>query len=324
MTIAGARLFRIVLQFRKLAAAANHSNHTGSSSSVCSHPSSLLLMNETPAVALSQVFPSVAQEEQSFPTLPEERDALESRGWHLLIEILHDLRSGAVQLPGAGQLNTGPFKHIGSRLLKVAGYYGTYIGILVCGIVTAGLATDSTALSTIPSCGVYMPSKNTTGPSTALQMSIPYETSAQIYSAKYAHDCYHTYNGADGCNFFIKRSINYTTTHNASCPFTDYMCHGGASSAVAFTTGPVNARSIGINAPKTYEFKRDTTCSPLNMNESFIQLSKSSSEYTFSYHYGSGDSFGDHSWETKTYGSDIGRSPSYLVGYVRPMILSSL
>lgn len=303
------------MRIRALAAAANHTHHSAG------NPACPACVNQIPLASGSTppnpIPASVAHGGRVFHSLTEAREetALESRGWHTLLELLQDLRPGAVQLTGAGQLNTGRSKRVGSRLLKSSIYLGIYVGILVCGIVTAKLATDSTALSSSPDCGVYIPLSTTDLDDTSL-ISKPYESDAQLDSANWAQNCYHADDGTDGCNFFLQRSINYTVKHNASCPFPDYMCYGGASSAVAFSTGAVNAREIGINAPKAWEFERNTTCSPLNMNDTFIRLSENGSEYTFSYYYGTDLVVGDHSWETKLYGTNLGQSPSYLVGYI--------
>ena len=327
VTVTGARLFRIVLRIRALADAANHPNHT-TSNPVCptcglQTPSAV---GDTPT-ATDQVPDSVAHGGRAFHSLSEAREdaTLESIGWHTLLdsilELIQHFRSGSIQLSGADQLNTWLPRRVGSRLLKASLYLGTYVSNLICGILTANLATDSTALSASPDCGYYLPS-SATGLENASLISQPYEFKAQLDSADWARNCYHADHGTDGCNFFLQRSISYTVEHNAACPFPDYMCHGGASSALAFSTGAVDAREIGINAPKTWEFERNTTCSPLNMNETFIQLSRNGSELTFKYCYGAGDGFGDHTWETKSYDTDLGQSPSYIIGYAFTMTAS--
>ena len=324
MTITGARLFRIVLRIRALADAANHPNYPGGNPA---GPTGGLQIptaaNSIPSAAPNQVPAAVAHGGRVFHSLTEAREetALESRGWHALLEVVQDLRRGAVRLPGAGQLNTGRSNHVGPRLLKVSAYLGTFVGILICGILTAQLASDSSALSASPDCGIYLPS-NTSDLEDTYQINKPYESDAQLDSANWAHNCFHTEDGADGCNFFAQQSISYTVEHNASCPFPDYMCYGGSSSALAFSTGAVNAREIGVNAPRTWEFERNTTCSPLNMNETFIRLSRNGSEYTFSYYYGTTDVFEDHSWETKSDGTNLGQWASYLVGYIFTMTVS--
>jgi hypothetical protein len=85
------------------------------------------------------------------------------------------------------------------------------------------------------------------------------------------------------------------------CPFQD-MCYGGSETAFTLFTQPVNSRVIGINAPKTYEFRRSATCSPLNMNDTFIHKTSKDGELTFRYNYGVSPVFGNATWETTIYG----------------------
>lgn len=86
--------------------------------------------------------------------------------------------------------------------------------------------------------------------------------------------------------------------------------------SIKFYTPPVSARVLRVNGPKMYEFQRNTTCSPLNMNETFIQLHRDKDEYHFSYYYGPVMRTGNGTWQTNAYGAKLGQSPSYLVGYV--------
>ena len=50
------------------------------------------------------------------------------------------------------------------------------------------------------------------------------------------------------------------------------MCYGNGTVPIEFATGPASGSAIGINAPEVLEFNRITTCSPLNINDSYIEL----------------------------------------------------
>ena len=263
----------------------------------------------------------------AFPEEARDEKSLEGKGWHAFLEFLRKLRPGAIQLgtdPSANEvrlpLDKDRWKKLSLLFVGAVSYFGFYVGVLLCGIFTARLATDSIAPSASPTCGVFVPPMD--DPAITYNVSSPYEFKTQVDSAVWAQRCYHAEHGADGCNLFLQQSIRYDTKHNASCPFAEYMCYGGRSSSISFSTGAVSVRALGINMPKTYEFERNTTCSPLNMNGTYIKLHKNGSEYRFTYHYGpSVDIGGDWSWLTRTYGTDVGKSSSYHVGYVHTIFI---
>lgn len=186
-----------------------------------------------------------------------------------------------------------------------------YLAILVCGVVTAYLATDNTALSAHPNCGTYYP--NAINYDELLFITNPYESAIQDDSANWARTCYGAEPGADGCNDFVNQEIPFTV-QNSSCPFPDAsMCYENGTSSVQFTTGAVSGSIIGVNAPQVFEFNRTSTCSPLNMNRTFIKLfDKTGSKSTFRYYYGNSGTWEDASWESVRHG-DIGEAPTYLI-----------
>jgi hypothetical protein len=207
---------------------------------------------------------------------------------------------------------------IKSNLPQLVGglfYLLAYLGVLACGVLTAQLATNSTAISASPDCGLYLPDNNLDA-ETAVRIGRPYEFDAEVESAALSQSCYKTPAATDDCNFFTHRSINFSVNRNAPCPFESSMCHGGI---ISFSTGSINARVIGINAPKTYEFRRNSTCSPLNMNETFIRPSRDEDGRIYHYHYGStsGSAGLETDWSYQTRDSAyMPDAPGYLVKYV--------
>ena len=325
LTVAIARLFKAILRVDALAAEhaelpEARTEENGVMLASISDISPIPWMSKT----MNCVLADNAQGGQLLFALPEEarhEKSLEGKGWHTFLEALRKSKPGDIQLPTDTSPSDADTREIEGKRWKLfwlflvsISYFGFYIGVLICGISTAGLGTDSTALSASPKCGVHRPPLG--DPALSLNLSTPYEFRTELDSALWAQRCYHAEEGADGCNSFLQQSIPYTTKHNATCPFADYMCHGGKESAISFSTGAISARALGINMPKTYEFERTTTCSPLNMNDTYIRLHQNGSEYTFTYHYGRAEgTSGDWSWITRSYGTDLGKTPAYNVGY---------
>ena len=239
---------------------------------------------------------------------------IESSGWQRLLHAYLLTRPGAHQLPGAGQpmRRRETFAEVAKGFLLLA----IYIAFIVFGVLTSKLAGDDTSLAASPDCDIYIPDGK--GNIDHLQSVVtPYEFDAQTQSAEYARRCYGKGESSDGCDLFVQNDISYTTIHNDSCPFQeDSMCYGGANSAYTLTTGAVSARSLGINTKRGYEFMRTTTCTPLNMNSSFITSKRAGNLTVYSYHYGASPGFpySDLTWQTHTCGDFIGKEPTYSVG----------
>ena len=240
------------------------------------------------------------------PTAPE------ARAFHLLSEIIQEIGEGSHRLDDGTapdiQLNREP---LSPRVAKIIFFLITYAGFLACGVATAYLATDSKALSTNLACGLYVPASNSSQSQGALG---PFAFQAQLDSAQLAKSCYHTTSGANGCNFFVQKSISYTPS-DGPCPFVDGMCHENMSSALQLSTGPTDAAMVGIHAPETFQFQRNTTCAPLNGNETYISTSKNDGIYTHTYNYGSSNGF-PFTWQKKTRDSNLEWQARYLVEYV--------
>ena len=238
------------------------------------------------------------------PTAPE------TIAFHLLSETVDEIiqrrKEGRIQLNTPNVLRNR--KPLLRPIMEIILLITTYAGFLACGVVTAYLATDSKALSTNSKCGLYVPSSNLSQSQDVLG---PFAFQAQLDSAKLAESCYDTESGANDCNFFVQQSIPYTPSDDP-CPFVDGMCHENMSSASQFSTGPIDAATVGINAPRTWQFQRNTTCVPLNRNETYITTSEKDGIYTHTYNYGSSNGL-PFTWQTKTQGSNLEWQAHYLV-----------
>lgn len=148
-----------------------------------------------------------------------------------------------------------------------------FIGGILGGIFSGLVVTDSVAISAHPGCSL-IESNGTKGNISYVTAWLKYYHDIEAESGEYAKKCYYGQDVSDGCNFFYQQSINFTEKHNEPCPFKSELgdlCYGGPSSALSLTTGKVLPESIGINTPLKYTFQRDTTCSPLLMDDRFIQ-----------------------------------------------------
>ena len=160
-----------------------------------------------------------------------------------------------------------------------------FVGFIALGAsVPPLLASDSIALSNSPECGLYL--LNASDGESVFRGARAYEFDALVDSSTLAHNCYKAPALNDDCNYFTHRSTPYNIEHNASCPFRGGLCHSRSGQAIHFSTPEIDAKVIGVNAPKTYQFRRSCTCSPLNMNRTFISSTNEANKYVFRYHYG--------------------------------------
>ena len=153
---------------------------------------------------------------------------------------------------------------------------GAFLAILVVGFLTAKIVTGSSALSKHPACSIYeedqlFGSNSTANVSWVEAGYVQYMFDAEIESAAYAQKCYHPKTDPNDCNFYVQRSIPYTTS-NAPCPFLDpSMCDlPGKTEAIHFSIGAVDSRFLGLNAPRTLQFRRNATCTPIIVNDTFV------------------------------------------------------
>ena len=249
---------------------------------------------------------------------PQEVDIdthIESLGWARMLQAFPLSNSGAHQLQGAGpsiRHKLKPFE-LATGIL----YLVIYLAFIVFGVLTSWLTGDNTSLAASKDCDIYLPDAKGI-PDRLNSITTPYEFDVQTETAEYARRCYGQGGNDDGCHLFVQKDIQYTATHNDICPFQeDSMCYNGANSSYTLNTGAVSAHALGINTNRKYEFMRNTTCTPLNMNGSFIISEQKGNETIFSYRYSEKSFYNQHNdvtWQTHTYGDFVGKGPMYLVG----------
>ena len=173
---------------------------------------------------------------------------------------------------------------IGTALLAA------FVAQTVANVFSADIATGRAALSSSTKCGIW--AFDTDAGDEAASRADLRDYQKEARAGEYARSCYDSSNVTNSmrCDFFYYPSIAFTSKSLDKCPFESYdVCLGGLYSAVTFDTGLVDASQIGINFETTHKFRRKTTCSPLNMNYSYVRnkTSHDSSEVTYYYYYGS-------------------------------------
>ncbi|KAH7416802.1 hypothetical protein BKA64DRAFT_277695 [Cadophora sp. MPI-SDFR-AT-0126] len=259
------------------------------------------------------------------PWLNSRDAALEgAEGYH---EVVHDamieLLHSASLLPRGGlrRIQLDDFNIVGPRRRRhgaglvgegslVVIFVGLPLAILIASILSVGIATDTTALSSSPKCGIYLyepESKNMLGG------SLEFEHRAEAQAAAYAADCYGSSPLIDDCNRFFNQSIDYSAERKARCPFRGDVCDAGRDSAFKLSTGLVSGAVLGINARNPFFFSRTTTCSPLVTGDDYVGIGISNrGEKQWEYWYGpsvaaftSANPVQESSWEVKGYSTGI-------------------
>ena len=146
------------------------------------------------------------------------------------------------------------------------------------------IVTDDLALSQAKGCGVY---RMALGGSATSNASRNIDQVTETDAASYADLCYDKPDGTDGCNFFVDQQIPFRELENQPCPFGESLCPEDGSLAYGFETDLFPITKLGINVEEVYTAKRRAVCTPLNINESFIQEAEVDGQKVLKYFYGS-------------------------------------
>jgi hypothetical protein len=138
---------------------------------------------------------------------------------------------------------------------------------LVASILSAGLATDTIAVTDSPKCGVYDYRYNSSHSSVPF---LEFEYHAETQSKQYAITCYRNSSQVNDCNKFYCQSISYSSYDEAECPFAGDVCYDPGDSAIQFSTGIQSGAVLGISAANPFLFSRTMTCSPLVTGPEYI------------------------------------------------------
>ena len=141
-------------------------------------------------------------------------------------------------------------------------------------------AAGNEALIRSPQCG-DLNSTNINDASKKSTIFNELQVNQTLTADNYARACYgKTYDPLQ-CNQYAQQRIPWNSNQNASCPFSPNLCFYGEQAAYAMDTGRLDSRSaLGINAPKsdTIQYRKVTTCTPLNAKEHFIEYNDTNPE----------------------------------------------
>lgn len=119
----------------------------------------------------------------------------------------------------------------------------------------------------------------------------PY-TAKQLQSAGiYAQQCYDKDAGdSQYCTTYVQKSLNYTVSTNASCPFDKTICLSDDTNIIVDTGYLDSHEHFGLNAPESerFQYRRVLHCAPLTTVNYTAQRNISSDRSSTRYMYGHG------------------------------------
>jgi hypothetical protein len=163
------------------------------------------------------------------------------------------------------------------RLLTALVCISFFAAVTIMAIYSVWIATQLSVLSASDKCGLW-----TLDPSVNIMPQFYHKQEKE--AGDYATRCYNAPPGADGCNFFVAQSINYTIKDQTACPFADGFCLEDEN-AYTLTTDLISSKELGINVPVGYTFNRTTTCSPIQ-RIGYYDIIFEDEEFLIEYNYG--------------------------------------
>ncbi|KAF2090371.1 hypothetical protein K490DRAFT_35524 [Saccharata proteae CBS 121410] len=192
--------------------------------------------------------------------------------YHQRQAILRNAATGTNGLCGLLQLGwfwRGKARRSYRRILPLIGLTVFLVSAFaVAGIFSSQVSTSvgTEVLLTSPGCGYFDLSvdQNLTQLDAAY---LPYIVLLKSLSSSYAQECYTDSGKNDiaACEVYVKQNIPFTTSFNASCPFSPEMCADDIP-VIQIDSGHINSHEdLGINAaPKDrFTYRQITTCAPV-------------------------------------------------------------
>lgn len=140
---------------------------------------------------------------------------------------------------------------------------GHGITFIALSILTSQIVLGRTVVSqAIPDCGRWgVVARDTPSIITGLMMTL----NATLDADNYVQNCYFdaTRSSIFNCERLNSQSIDFSVSHDASCPFSPEVCR--TNSSIAMDTGNITFSQLGINTKLSDQlyFRRRTVCAPL-------------------------------------------------------------
>jgi len=243
----------------------------------------------------------------------ESRSFGDSMGY--ILRNLRHVGGGYVNIPiyGAAPKRTRTREAFGAAVMLLI-LIGLPLLLIVASIVSAGLASDSIALSSSDKCGRYSYKPNSAECSVKF---LEFERRAEAEAAYYAMNCYGPSANTDHCTKFYNQSISYPMGSQVDCPFAGNVCLGGKQPAYQLSTGLVSGSVLGINARNPFLFSRTMTCSAIVSDENYVNISHSSQGFD-QWEYWYGKSISNYTWANPVQEGPW-QTKGYSTGYVQSL-----
>lgn len=200
---------------------------------------------------------------------------------------------------------------------------GAFVAWAIGSVFSAGVSNNRAALWDSEYCGVWKFNSSAAGIDAATRHDI-YDRQKEARAGEYAQNCYGSADllKSGRCNLFYKPTIKYTAEPRWGCPFpVDKMCVQGQQ-PMHFYTDLIDPNDIGINSEHLFKFRRNSTCSPLTWEDSYVS-NKTAENGEITYYYEFGNTGHNYNYSYSTTGNPHDwHAPSYVVRYARPWYAS--
>lgn len=116
----------------------------------------------------------------------------------------------------------------------------------------------------------------------------PWVSQSMNNAANYAQQCYSiNATGTLDCTTFVESRLHFSSSFNASCPFSDGMCRSNNSNLL-LDSGLISSDELGLNMPSSERmyYREVLHCAPLETNGFVRNVNTKYNNYT-RYYYGS-------------------------------------
>jgi hypothetical protein len=192
-------------------------------------------------------------------------------------------------------------------------YFGLAIGYQLIAVFTSRIVDHNVVRSDYEKAGAWFPEIR--DPVHMVNTSVfpvvtDFQTNIMSKAVAYAENCYRADAPDAECSMFYRPNIGYVERHNASCPFAEHMCSGGADTAYELDTDWADADVLGINDEHTCQFRMRKICSPL-VADGFVRSRPFDNEGSRFVEYFYGDGWGIVKQGNKTF-DEVVRDPTRL------------
>jgi hypothetical protein len=167
-----------------------------------------------------------------------------------------------------------------------------FLGLTTLGVWFSSIVLDDgTALWSSQHCGVY-DFDDSNGDQEMTRNDV-YNLQKEARAGEYARSCYGSFDSSNldaisfpmQCGTFYQSKLRFNKWTTPGCPhFEGNICKEGPLS-ITFDTGIIDSGLLGINVPKAYKFRRNTTCSILDV-ESHVKESLENGTTKYYYDFG--------------------------------------